>query len=401
MKCGYSFVHKNMLLTNNFQALTFTPVLSKLKTLNESQTSIEDALEQAEEIAGLGSSTTKATQNARKSVSACKGHARAEWALRWLLERLKTREKTKETLLSPKAWNLLERLVQAIPIANAARLLNANHILSLIREALEELVQKLDTAVNTDAMTEKTPFVNSAGSDSSATLDHGSPSRKRKRTPVELKPQEKTSDAELSNFLLELNSFLTTLLNLSQPGSSRDIVSKEHMRSVLRTGTVEAAQLLALWLRCLNLVPTTSGFELTSSKNISREPLLFPIPRIWELRSLENDDNLGSSAATFSKVCLVPAIKLYHQITCGSKYRFFDSNLLRRNFCVVEVILLWPINTATFFTHSPIPHQATQLTIRHREHSAGQRPIQRLYGEIICQAFTGASTSFILYHQRC
>jgi nucleolar pre-ribosomal-associated protein 2 len=300
-------------------------VLSKLKSLNESRTSIEDALEQAEEIAGVGNwrSTEKSTQVDRESSRACKGHARAEWALRWLLERLKTREKAGETLLSPKAWNLLERLVRVIPIANAARLLNSNHILSLMREALEELVHKFDIAVNADATSKTATFVNSAGSDSSTTLDHGSPSRKRKRSPLESKPHEGRSDLEPTAILLELNSFLTTLLELSQPHPPRDLVPREHMKSVLRTGTLEAAQLLASWLRCLTLLPASSDFEFANSRDFSGESLLLPILRIWGLRSLENDDSFGSSAATFSKVCLVPAVKLFSQITCGSKYHSF------------------------------------------------------------------------------
>jgi hypothetical protein len=325
-------VFQKFVTNSNLQPKSFTPVLSKLKSLNESRASLAETLKQAEEIAGLGAHTVPVkyaqTQSNsteiydKKSCSPSKGHARAEWALRWLLEKFKSKEKKKEALLSPDAWNLLDRLVRAIPIANAARLLNANNILSIVKESLEEAGRSFDSRSKEANLHEKANVINSAGSDSSATLDHGSPSRKRKRTPIENNRREEPSPgSELFDLINHVATFLTMISDLSQNATQQDLVSVELMKSVLRTGTPEAAQILAGWLRCLCLLLDLHQADSQHFTAIrSGLSLLMPILKIWELRAHEHDDNHGSSAATFSKLCLVPATTLYSKVTSESKF---------------------------------------------------------------------------------
>jgi nucleolar pre-ribosomal-associated protein 2 len=331
---AYPVLRETLFLIFKFQSNNYTPVLSKLKALTESRASFEENLKQAEAIAGLTPLQSSETSylspwssNNDENFSTSKSHARAEWVLKWLLEKMKASEKNKESLLLPNTWLLLDRLVRVVPLAKAAQLLSSNSILSIIKECLEEVIRRFDV---TTTMNTSTFAINSAGSDSSTTLDHGSPSRKRKRSPVEPKPQQEApSLSELCKIIYGPIRLLMTILDLSRNESQRDLVSKEHMKSVLRTGTIEAAQILACWLQCLFLFLTLRSANVGKSLDDGSScTLLEPILKIWELRSLGNDDNLGSSAATFSQFCFVPAAKLYSMVTSGGKFNLIARTCL-------------------------------------------------------------------------
>lgn len=154
-------------------------MLPKLKALNESRQSLEDELNRAADIAGISIEWSSSTirPNARQQ-----GPARAEWTIRWLLEKLKSGDTKKEILLCPTAWKLLGRLIQAVPCTNAARLLNANQILTIVKEALEEAVFRFDNEGSENGRpSNPASSDHAAESESSTTIDDGRPSRKRKR----------------------------------------------------------------------------------------------------------------------------------------------------------------------------------------------------------------------------
>lgn len=265
------------------KSLSFKPTLPQLLALDTDYSNFEERLRQAALLAGLPGDWLQ--QDAETHGEAIKSHHRAEWVLRWLLEKLKGLGV--ENAAFPVAWTLLQRLILHVPISNSARLLNANTILSTIETVLQSLIHRQSKDVTTSL------------------------SRKRKRNG-DSKIVETVSGYGLLQSLNIVANVLRTIVSLS----SGDDVSCEHMKAVLRTTTVQAARLLNAWLSLLQGVLKDSPAATNS--------LLDPMLHVWNSRALEADDENGSSMSAFTSECLVGVAKVYAQLKELIPKRDFD-----------------------------------------------------------------------------
>jgi nucleolar pre-ribosomal-associated protein 2 len=318
----------------------FEPTLPKLRSLNESKDTAHAQLLYAVDIVGF---TLIETPNLSQpyddfvfaSTSGKRpSPARVEGILRWLLEKLKNRNDSNEFVLLLDSWRFLGSLVESLPTANVARILNANGILTIVKLALEKLIPKF--------------VVRPVGSDSEDSRDRyragltANVSAERQRPLKRKRGQDSPPPTKYSKNNLEilraLSNFLSLLiskagLGVASTGRRRntdaqfaagavskiepqnDPIAAEHIKSVLRTNTTEAAEILGLCLHCISNIITTQWLDLgKGAEEQYSTSLILPVLQIWQLRSHESDDNLGSSADIFSKECLVPVAKLYSQL---------------------------------------------------------------------------------------
>lgn len=268
-----------------FKPSPFEPTLPRLLALDKDYSSFEERLHQAALLAGLSKDWHH--QNAEiRGDAQTKSQHRAEWVLRWLLEKLKELEV--ESTAFPAAWMLLQKLILQVPISNAARLLNASTILSTVETALQSLIHRQPRNATT------------------------SPSRKRKRAGTG-KAVESVSDHDIFELLSIIANVMKTIVSLS----SGDDVACEHMKAVLRTTTVQAARLLRSWLSLLH--------GLLKDSPATTSSLLEPMLYVWNSRALEADDENGSSMSAFTSECLVHVAKVYVQLREPIQKRDFDS----------------------------------------------------------------------------
>lgn len=252
--------------------------------------------------------------------------------LRWLLEKLKAQDEVGRTArASPRAWKLLSGLLYTLPTSNAARLLKGCHFLSVLERALLEnyaedarggwIADPVDQNAAPSTRGEST-------SGSSAILEEQPrPSKKRKRhngspkESVTTKPTTRTTKS-VTELFNRIATVVEIIYEQSSPLSQVDdgAVATAHMRAVLRTDTAQAALILKLWIVALcNMI---RGFAQ------AQDPLeawkgcgayLSSIIRIWDMRSLNLDDESGISAAVFSSECLVPVTQLLSAVMQGFK----------------------------------------------------------------------------------
>ncbi|KAF2434036.1 hypothetical protein EJ08DRAFT_21497 [Tothia fuscella] len=300
----------------------------QLKALHDSKEKIQEQLKSAAALAkvyfdkpleDLGLESERASP------------ARLEAILRWLLERLRSQEGNNQFLVEHASWRLLTLLVIRLSTARVARVLKANSMFTILLSALQQLIYKFPaSALVIDHSSEES-------ASSTKVTKEQKESRKRKRGHS--RPQKLVEPKpELFALLEEISNFLFMLIRKSQQGTTdvkgsdvsltnaqkldmqNDFVASEHMNSVLRVKAYEAAQILGFWFRCLLAINEKDGFDLQAyERNLPMVSCLWPILQIWQRRSPETDDTLGSSADVFSAECLVPATKLYSQLTMRQK----------------------------------------------------------------------------------
>jgi hypothetical protein len=306
---GRFLIHNTNYLSNNLQF----PSLPRLLSLDKDVKGWGERLQHAADIAGIPLEADLDDSQIQRLACRSAAHGRAEWVLRWLLEKLKTKEGREQSRTSPLTFKLLRRVLLFIPPSTSARFFNSNDILNIIKNYLEETATRIGHGLNETNQT--------IDSGSSVTLEDSQPvSKKRKRTKADENDKSTKTSTEVAMDEQEnLNSmglFINEIIHLTDSSFENvDPVAAQHLKSVIRTSTVEAAKILGAWLRCMLLLCQIRGSEVDPNFNL--EAIMrthFAITQIWCSRSLEIDDDSGSSASTFSKTCLVPAVALYAQI---------------------------------------------------------------------------------------
>ncbi|QDS77354.1 hypothetical protein FKW77_005415 [Venturia effusa] len=323
---------------------TTSPSLPRLLNLDKDVKKWGHRLQQAADIAGIPLEGDLEDSQIRKLSCRSAAHGRAEWVLRWLLEKLKTEEGRRKSRTSSLTFVLLRRLLLFVPTSICARFLNSSNVLDILKNYLKETAARLGDKLDASRQT--------TDSGSSVTLEDvqssSTVSKKRKRT--------KTSDSNIEtsksltkvakheeNNLLSLGMFIDEIIHLTDDSiEGVDAVAAQHLKSVLRTSTSESAEILKSWLSCVLLLcqsrDTDAGSELDIEAIMRTH---FAILQIWHSRALEADDDSGTSASTFSKTCLVPVVALYAQIKplVGSHSSLIDmrvslEQLLARHFFI-------------------------------------------------------------------
>jgi hypothetical protein len=223
------------------------------------------------------------------------GYARVEWVLKWLLDKLLSDDLHIGPWVRSRAavWDMLSRLVAAIPPSNAARLLNSGRLLDSLQKTLEEQLATKPTQ---------------NGDDSQNAVSKSSKKRKRGTDGSPSSQAPKETQVELFD---NIYAFVQGILLAADVDSGRgDAISKQHLRSVLRVDASSAAALLGLWCS----ITTHVLVEHRQFLGASLQPFL----KIWDSRSIKLATDDATSSHVFSAHCLRSIVLLHGQLSTSS-----------------------------------------------------------------------------------
>ncbi|KAF2004325.1 hypothetical protein P154DRAFT_617201 [Amniculicola lignicola CBS 123094] len=291
-------------------ASALAPTLPRLLALSKDFTDVDEQIRQAAHITGLpkcwsGASETKTHANATPSLVG----ARTEWALRWILEKLKDEDSTGQQAHSnPRSWIFLYWMVESLPVSRSAGHFKNADFLGILERALQE---NFGREVATQAV--DVPRDNSESSET--VQEELKPSRKRKRqsagnTSPSKKVALESSDRNqlFAAILLVLKAIISKASSLGNAG--------EPLKATLRTGSDQASRILKFWLIATNnLLGANLGIP-TPLLQISDGYLgLSLVLEVWECRTKEAED--AASVEQFSTECLLSVLTLHDKLQCS------------------------------------------------------------------------------------
>ncbi|KAJ4347706.1 hypothetical protein N0V95_005160 [Ascochyta clinopodiicola] len=285
------------------------PTRPRLQAINQDFTDVNEQVEQAAHIIGLPDSWATNKGEQRAIITATLVRARAEWVLRWALDKLKDETAVGRAARGTVAlWELLDWMLDVLPVSRSApHLRDAAFPAILERTLVEHFDQLQPTPTSEDVEM-------SDVSGSSETLAEGTkPSKKRKRGAAATTGstgRTLLAPSELQNLFLTIRTVLQSITALTiAEDQGEDTVQAELMKVVLRTESAQAAGILKNWLvaveKLLALAASTSD-----NKHVEELLDLSLVVDIWDLRTVAASDEAGSSADDFSTECLVPALTL-------------------------------------------------------------------------------------------
>ncbi|KAF2468869.1 uncharacterized protein BDR25DRAFT_372713 [Lindgomyces ingoldianus] len=295
-----------------------TATLPKLLAVNKEIGDLDEQIRQATRIIRLPNDW-QTIQSEVERYEAIKPivRARAEWVLRWILDKLKNPEDTgAQARANPRSWKLVQWMLYVLPVSRSATQLRDADFLAILERALQENFEK-DFTIETSVSGAEN--VHKDVSESSETVQEDpKPSRKRKRTSGTNTPSKRVSVDVLG--LEQLFVAIVTVVKgiagkVSSSGPGEETVSSEYMKVALRTESAQAARILKFWLMAVQKFLTVSSASTFSGLDVldDRLSLSFAI-QIWELRSVEATGGSGTSADQFSAECLIPTLELYDTV---------------------------------------------------------------------------------------
>lgn len=285
------------------------PTRPRLQSVNQDFSDLNEQIRQVAHIIRLPDDwATTEDQAARPSALQHVVRARAEWVLRWTLDKLKDDSGTgTEARANATTWQLLECMIHILPVSRSANHLRDAGLTTILEKALVENFDK-DIGGPTD-------LAHTRGlSESSETVyDDAQPSKKRKRGSPGTSPSKRTALGPTDPALL-FRVVRTTLRSITGHSSGKirtdDTTQAELMKMVLRTESPQAARILKFWLMAVHKlvarVPETDAVIQDTDSLLDLSVVL----EIWELRILDASDNAGSSSEHFANECLVPTLQL-------------------------------------------------------------------------------------------
>lgn len=291
-------------------------------------------IRQAAQIIGLpGSWYESATKTQPQDLQRAQNHARVEWVLRWILDKLRSKEVVGvQARANIRAWKLLEQAILLVPVPNAASLLRTADYPGILEKALEEnFGEELHDRVPQNASCQNLLSGLEVSESSATAEEHPKPSRKRKR-PVsgDNTPTKKVSlgKAGLDDLFAAISRVLEAIIERTRSNDKEEqCMVAEYMKMVLRVRTAQAAKLLRFWLNAIHTILVHGPQDGESVFCAPDDSLrLSSILRIWELRTLDSDDDSGASANAFSTECLIPTTVLLNLVRDGNKFLNWESH---------------------------------------------------------------------------
>ncbi|KAF1943741.1 hypothetical protein EJ02DRAFT_372878 [Clathrospora elynae] len=289
----------------------------RLQAINQDFSDLDEQIRQAAHIIGLPDNwSTIHEQEARAEVIRQLVRARAEWVLRWILDKLKDETAVGKTARgNSTAWQLLDWMIHVLPVSRSAPHLRDASFPTILESTLVENFDKdsnLQSAASSDHVDMRD------ASESSETVHEGStPSRKRKRGEVKTSPSKRvalgTSNRDqLFRVVRIAIQSIGTLATASN--KSDDTTQAELMKMVLRTESAQASRVLRFWLTGIHQILSTISASATKSPNLDEYIDLSLALDMWDLRTVDAKDEMGASAEEFSNECLVPALTLLENL---------------------------------------------------------------------------------------
>ncbi|OCK87492.1 uncharacterized protein K441DRAFT_682566 [Cenococcum geophilum 1.58] len=311
-----------------------TPSLQRLLSLDKDFEDLNKQIRQAAQIIGLpGSWYESATKTQPQDLQRAQNHARAEWVLRWIQDKLRSKEVVGvQARANIRAWKLLEQAILLVPVPNAASLLRTADYPGILERALEEnFGEELHDRVPQNASCQNLLSGLEVSESSATAEEHPKPSRKRKR-PVsgDNTPTKKVSlgKAGLDDLFVAISRVLEAIIERTRSNDREEqCMVAEYMKMVLRVRTAQAAKLLRFWLNAIHTLLVHGPHDGKSVFCAPDDSLrLSSILRIWELRTLDFDDDSGASANAFSTECLIPTTVLLNLVRDGNTFSNWESH---------------------------------------------------------------------------
>lgn len=318
--------------------------MSRLQALDSTFDSIEERLEEAATLSGIINFKCIEKDIESGSLRKPRGHARAEWVLRWLVEKLQSDQSSGATFRSSHiSWKLLLALMEIIPQSNTARLLKSGKILLTVRKTLDEWLETHSSKLNQ---------ANHTTAPSPETLPKRGVKRKWNTEQENGYLHHDSSEAEFREVYDYIMLFINQLIvKVETPRADTDIISQEHLKSVLRADSDLAAEILSSWMRiCRVRIAHTSGSEDLS---------LNPFMKIWSARSVGSDaGDDDASSQLFSNNCIVPSTLLY-------------GTILKTHFCQNDFLQDLKQELEELFSlHAFLPARAAYFSAKQRKSTA-------------------------------
>ncbi|KAF7956452.1 hypothetical protein EAE96_003793 [Botrytis aclada] len=235
----------------------------------------------------------------KKKCAAGSFHGREEWLLRWLLKKLQSpKDKTART--TPSSWHLFRLLLNAIPLANTARMLTEKKFIVTLQQTLQEAQEISDVEdsgmeVHNDS---------ASGSDSGETSII---SKKRKRTGELVTHTYHGPAKGLRALVMAIHTAINSIVRSTKVSSSQRTAGNgrsaafttEYMRAVVRTTPEASAVVLGSWMSLCQMVLSQKAGLVISSQ------LMSPFIDIWDYRVAGTED-----LVQFSLHCSEPLLAL-------------------------------------------------------------------------------------------
>ncbi|KAH3913270.1 hypothetical protein HBH56_113840 [Parastagonospora nodorum] len=289
------------------------PTRPRLQSVNQDFSDLDEQIRQVAHIirlppnwADIRDKTTRAA--ALRHVVG----ARAEWVLRWTLDKLgnETHAGTKARA-TPTTWQLLECMMHVLPVSRSAPHLRDAAFPSILERALLENFDKDRNDLNDPAFPAEEDVHSRNTSESSETVcDDTQLSRKRKRGSPGVSPSQSTASASSTPLLLftAIHALLRHITGVAN--APHDNTQTELMKMVLRADSAQASRIVKFWLVAVqNLVETMAARDIHSAPLVALVDLSVVFD-IWELRMLDAADPTGSSPEDFANECMVPTLRL-------------------------------------------------------------------------------------------
>jgi nucleolar pre-ribosomal-associated protein 2 len=269
---------------------------------------VDEQIEQAAQIIGLPGNWMNTTGGERVHVTETLVKARAEWVLRWALDKLKDETASGKTARGTVAlWKLLDWMLAVLPVSRSAPHLRDAVFPSILERTMtEQFDQTLPAPTSADVE------MSDVSGSSETISENTKPSKKRKRGAASTNGTlgQPLGPSELQKLFITVRTVVRSITGLSATRKQgEDTVQAELMKIVLRSDSAQAASILKNWLsaveKLLALAPTTSG-----DQHLAEILDLSLVAEIWELRASTSSDESGASADEFSEECLIPALTL-------------------------------------------------------------------------------------------
>ncbi|APA13957.1 hypothetical protein sscle_12g087270 [Sclerotinia sclerotiorum 1980 UF-70] len=243
-------------------------------------------------------------------------HGREEWLLRWLLKKLQS-PKDKTPRVTPSSWHLFRLLLNAIPLANTARMLTDKKFIATLQQTLQEAQEIRDVdepcvGAHDDSM---------SGSDSRETSII---SKKRKRSGELVTHTYHGPAKGLRGLVMAIHSAIHSIVrstkvsfSQSKTGNGRSTAfTTEYMRAVVRTTPEASAMVLGSWMSlCQTILGQEAGPAISSH-------LLSPFVDIWDYRVVGSEDLMQ-----FSLHCSEPLLALLKRTKANTATRDWQTTL--------------------------------------------------------------------------
>ncbi|KAI2484480.1 Urb2 domain containing protein [Pyrenophora tritici-repentis] len=288
----------------------------RLQAINQDFSDLDEQICQAAQIIGLPENWSAIQEQEEKAeIIRRLVRARAEWVLRWVLDKLKDDAEIGRTARgNVTAWQLLDWMIHVLPVSRSAPHLRDASFPSILEKTLVENFDKdmtlLPTAESEDVHMKD-------DSESSETVREGTkPSKKRKRGTAE-KPHSTSATlgpVDRSHLFRVVRLVVESIVKLAAGGNDDDITQAELMKMVLRTESTQASRILRFWLTAVYQIADTMSQSNTQSSQVDDLIDLPLVIEIWDLRTADTKDETGASAEEFNTECLVPTLTLLEQL---------------------------------------------------------------------------------------